>query len=135
MANQTSGNKHLGSTNTDVMMAFKSMIMNELNVAELCQVERQDSVDEYRYRCKMINNSNTIFEAIRVKNLKINVGDIVIVVFCNSDFRTNLKRKEKNQQFQNENNIYKHSLNYGIIVGCLGKDDPIKDEEGDDTNE
>ena len=76
-----------------------------------------------------------MFEAIRVKNLKIDVGDIVIVVFCNSDFRTNLKRKEKNQQFQNENNVYKHSMNYGIIVGCLGKDDPIEDEEGDDTNE
>ena len=53
-----------------------------------------------------------------IEGLTLHVNDTVVVVFCDTDFRINLKKIKSHMVIsETENNL--HSMSYGIIIGKI----------------
>ena len=98
-----------------VLIALKNNIMVDCNVCELAKVE---SISSDTYNCKIFSTNGTI-QAKALKDLEISVDDIVLVIFTNTDYRTNLTRAKNNQATEVINSEKMHNKSYGIIIGIL----------------
>lgn len=96
-----------------VLLALKENIMRDLNVAEICRVQ---SITQGNYFCESLADS-TVINAMSLANVNASVGDIVLVVFCNRDFRANLKMINYRTDFVETENNQRHSNAFGVIVG------------------
>lgn len=99
-----------------VLLTLKENIMFNLNVAEVMVVER---IDEDKVICHDINNDTHTWTCFKLKGLEVNEDDLVVVIFTNTDFRTNLKKVQNDSQTQNGNPECLHSKDCGIIIGIL----------------
>lgn len=99
-----------------LLLALKNNIMRATNVAELAIVEK---VSDKEIICSMLNDSNKKITCVKFKDLMIAKNDIVLVIFTNTDFRTNLKRVKNNQSAQTIEEKDLHSKSYGVIAGII----------------
>lgn len=105
-----------------VLLTFKSHLMKTLKVADIFivkSVKTEKNVDIYE--CKALNNENTIINCFALSSLtdSIDKGSVVLVLFTDSDFRTNYKRLKNSQQTQTSESILLHDFSYGVIIGLL----------------
>lgn len=118
--NQT-GNKNVSSDFTRVMMSVKSNIMRDLHVADICKVTsiKNDAYGITTYMCTSIEDGSRTIQAFSVSNITVNVGNAVLVLFCDDDIRANYRRVKSSQATFNKETTNKHSTEYGIIVGII----------------
>ena len=90
--------------------------MKDLNVAEVGQVTE---IKGDNYTITSLNNPSIKLKCLKLKNLQINLKDIVLVLFTNSDFRLNLNKIKNNQVTQKIEDENLHSKNFGIIIGSI----------------
>lgn len=112
-----SGNDFSWEDELSSLLELKKVIMKNLNVAEVCKVEK---VNENEIKCKLLNSDNVII-CDKLKDLVINKDDIVLVVFTDTDFRLNLKKEKLGKVTQIIENDFNHDLSYGIIIGIIYK--------------
>lgn len=121
MANIT-GNSIKTSDFMRVLLTLKDNIMNANNVAEICQV---DSINNDEIVSFCINDSSKKIICTKLQNLDIQVNDIVLVIFTNTDFRKNLTKLKKGYQIQNIQKSELHSLSYGVVIGLIYRKENI----------
>lgn len=108
----------------DVCLAIIEASKKSISVAEVCVVKQ---IQNDSYKCEFLNNSALNIDCIKLQDLEVLEGDIVLVLFTDTDFRSNLKRKLKNGTLL-EVTESNHSKNYGIIIGII-KGDRNNDSE------
>ncbi len=96
-----------------VLLALKENIMKDINVAEVCRVQ---SIVKNNYLCESLADS-TLVNAICMSGVTANVGDFVVIVFCNRDFRANLSIASFSRAFRETDNNQRHSNAFGVIIG------------------
>lgn len=114
------GNKNSTSAFLEVLMALKENINKDLNVAEIGRVV---NINEDKIKVQLLNNSDQRLICYKLKGLVLDVNDYVLIVFTNSDFRSNLNKIKNNKLPQNIENEQWHSTNYGIIIGVIYKEE------------
>ena len=112
----SSGNNTISSDFLRVLMALKKNTMKDNNVAEVAKIS---SISSGKITCTLLSNSKTFIYCEALKDLDVQVNDVVLIIFTNTDFRQNLNRIKNNQQPIDNSNEILHSLNYGIIVGIV----------------
>ena len=115
------GNETTSSDFLRVLLTLKANVMKDTHVANICKVisTKSDMDGLTSYMCTSINNSNISFQAYALSNIAINIGDYVLVLFCDDDFRANYRRAKRGQALQNSEAEQKHSTSYGIIIGTI----------------
>ena len=115
------GNETTSSDFLRVLLALKANVMKDTHVADICKVisTKSDMDGLTSYMCTSIDNSNISFQTYALSNIAINIGDYVLVLFCDDDFRANYRRAKRGQALQNTNTEQKHSMSYGIIIGTI----------------
>lgn len=108
-------NKNVTSDFLRVLLALKDNIFNDLNVADVCTVE---SINEDSVLCRTLSDQ-LLVSAITLKDLEIQTGDIVLVIFCNTDFRMKLQKIKAAQNYTSTSEEVLHSKSYGVIVGIV----------------
>lgn len=98
-----------------VLKALKENIMRDLNVAKICKVTR---IDNNNFFCESIADG-TVVNARVLQGLTINISDIVLILFCDNDFRANLDLSSYTTIFKKTNNTEKHSNAFGVIIGKI----------------
>lgn len=111
-----SGNKTVDSAFLDVLMALKGNIMRDCNVAEIGEINR---IDGDVYDVISINNESVKYKCIALQGLSLNMHDIVLVVFTNTNYKLNLNRIGNNQLTQNIESNELHSVNNGVVIGII----------------
>jgi len=96
-----------------VLLALKENIMKDLNVAEVCRVQ---NIVRTNYFCESLADG-TVVNAICMSGVTVNVGDFVVIVFCNRDFRANLSIASYATSFKETDNNQRHSNAFGVIIG------------------
>ena len=110
------GNNFVSSDFLRVLKALKENILIEINVADICQVTAINGVEEYIW--KSITDESMI-TALTLEGETINVGDLVVVIFINGDFRTNLKRLKAGLVSQAIESNQRHSKAFGVIIKVI----------------
>lgn len=111
------GNKFVSADFLRVLKALKENILLEINVADVFQVVSVSEQNEYL--CKSITDGATISAISLDINDIIQVGDFVLVVFTNTDFRVNLRRIKSGLTPLEYESIEKHSKAFGVIVKII----------------
>lgn len=107
------GNKNLNNGFLDVLMALKKNTMKNTRVAEIGIVE-----DSTNLKCSLLNNSSTYIQCTKLSSVTVNKGDVVLILFTDTDFRNNLKRINDNLKPLEVTEV-NHSINYGVIIGII----------------
>lgn len=110
------GNKSLENDLLQVFLVAEKKTMKDLNVAEVAIVNK---IDNNKYRCTLINNSKTVLDCYCMDGVNVQEKDVVVVLFTNTDFRTNFKRLLSEAEVQNIESKEYHSKNFAIIIGKL----------------
>lgn len=115
------GNETTSSDFLRVLLALKANVMKDTHVADICKVTstKSDIDGLTSYMCMSIDNSNISFQTYALSNIEINIGDYVLVLFCDNDFRANYRRAKRGQALQNSETTQKHATSYGIIIGTI----------------
>ena len=116
MSDKITGNQNVSSDFLRVLMALKSNVMKDTNVAEIAIVS-QINGDEIS--CNLLNDNNIKVVCVSLHGISINEGDVVLIIFTNTDFRTNLKRYKQSQATYKIEADTLHSKNYGVIIGKI----------------
>ena len=118
---QYTGNKVSKHTLVDALLKAKTSAMQNTHVAEVCKVVeiRSDSI-----KCEVLNTGLILFCAT-LQGLTVQVEDIVLVIFTDTDFRVNLARVKQGQQVSALTSETLHSSNYGIVVGLIFKKEEV----------
>lgn len=96
-----------------VLLALKENIMRDLNVAEVCRIQ---NIEGSNYFCESLADQ-TVVNAMSLANVNAAIGDYVLIVFCNRDFRANLKMASYRTDFPETENNQRHSNAFGVIIG------------------
>ena len=115
MAGNYKGNEVNSKDFLEILFALKNNIMKDLNVCEVAQIE---SISSEIYKCKILSTDEVI-TAIPLQNLQIAQNDVVVILFSNTDFRTNLKRIQHDNTAITDNTLNLHNKSFGIIMGIL----------------
>ena len=115
MINSGTGNKVTNDDFLQVLLALKENIMKATGVAEVCQAV---NVSDGVYSCKTIS-SGTNVECYPLQGLEVNIDDVVVVLFTDTDFRANLKRIKNGKETQAVKEGTLHAKDCGIIIGIL----------------
>lgn len=115
MAGNYKGNEVNSKDFLEILFALKNNIMKDLNVCEVAQIE---SISNDIYRCKILSTDEVI-TAIPLQNLTISQNDVVVILFSNTDFRTNLKRIQNDNVAITNDTLNLHNKSFGIIIGIL----------------
>lgn len=115
MAGNYKGNEVNSKDFLEILFALKNNIMKDLNVCEVAQIE---SISSGIYKCKILSTDEVI-TAIPLQNLQIAQNDVVVILFSNTDFRTNLKRIQNDNAGITDNTLNLHNKSFGIIIGIL----------------
>lgn len=109
-----SGNKNATGDFRRVAQSIENKSQRNTHCVEVARII---SVTNNEYQCETLAQQFKFIAAI-VQGLSVTVGDIVVVVFADTDFRINLK-KVKNYMAISETENGLHSMSYGIIIGKL----------------
>lgn len=115
MAGNYKGNEVNSKDFLEILFALKNNIMKDLNVCEVAQIE---SISNEIYKCKILSTDEVI-TAIPLQNLQIAQNDVVVILFSNTDFRTNLKRIQNDNTAITDDTLNLHNKSFGIIIGIL----------------
>lgn len=115
MAGNYKGNEVNSKDFLEILFALKNNIMKDLNVCEVAQIE---SISSGIYKCKILSTDEVI-TTIPLQNLQIAQNDVVVILFSNTDFRTNLKRIQNNNIGITDDTLNLHNKSFGIIIGIL----------------
>lgn len=115
MAGNYKGNEVNSKDFLEILFALKNNIMKDLNVCEVAQIE---SISSGIYKCKILSTDEVI-TAIPLQNLQIVQNDVVVILFSNTDFRTNLKRIQNDNTAITDDTLNLHNKSFGIIIGIL----------------
>lgn len=115
MAGNYKGNEVNSKDFLEILFALKNNIMKDLNVCEVAQIE---SISNGIYKCKILSTDEVI-TAIPLQNLQIAQNDVVVILFSNTDFRTNLKRIQNDNTAITDDTLNLHNKSFGIIIGIL----------------
>lgn len=115
MAGNYKGNEVNSKDFLEILFALKNNIMKDLNVCEVAQIE---SISNEIYKCKILSTDEVI-TAIPLQNLQIAQNDVVVILFSNTDFRTNLKRIQNDNAGITDDTLNLHNKSFGIIMGIL----------------
>ena len=115
MAGNYKGNEVNSKDFLEILFALKNNIMKDLNVCEVAQIE---SISDEIYKCKILSTDEVI-TAIPLQNLTISQNDVVVILFSNTDFRTNLKRIQNDNAAITDDTLNLHNKSFGIIMGIL----------------
>ena len=115
MAGNYKGNEVNSKDFLEILFALKNNIMKDLNVCEVAQIE---SISSGIYKCKILSTDEVI-TAIPLQNLTISQNDVVVILFSNTDFRTNLKRIQNDNAAITDDTLNLHNKSFGIIMGIL----------------
>lgn len=115
MAGNYKGNEVNSKDFLEILFALKNNIMKDLNVCEVAQIE---SISNDIYKCKILSTDEVI-TAIPLQNLQIVQNDVVVILFSNTDFRTNLKRIQNDNVAITDDTLNLHNKSFGIIIGIL----------------
>ena len=115
MAGNYKGNEVNSKDFLEILFALKNNIMKDLNVCEVAQIE---SISDKIYKCKILSTDEVI-TAIPLQNLQIAQNDVVVILFSNTDFRTNLKRIQHDNDGITDDTLNLHNKSFGIIMGIL----------------
>ena len=115
MAGNYKGNEVNSKDFLEILFALKNNIMKDLNVCEVAQIE---SISDEIYKCKILS-TDEIITAIPLQNLQIVQNDVVVILFSNTDFRTNLKRIQNDNAAITDDTLNLHNKSFGIIMGIL----------------
>ena len=113
--NEYTGNKTSKHTLVDVALITKQSTMKDTNVAEICKVL---DINDKGIKVSSINFEEQLY-CIALQNLDVQINDIVLVVYTNTDYRINLSRIKAGQSLQTLNNNTLHSKNFGVIIGLI----------------
>ena len=111
------GNEVYSSDFLKVLMALKTNIKKDLKVAEVARVVQ---INGEAFNCQLLSDSSTV-SCAKLQNLEISTSDIVLILFTDTDFRSNLKRAKMNNVTQNVESEL-HTKNYGVIIGIIYKE-------------
>lgn len=98
-----------------VLMALKENINRDLHVADLAKV---NSVDGDNVQCQALN-SDAIINCVKFFDLTVYSGDIVLVIYCDTDFHSNLSKYKFNAQSSIIEAKEFHSMSNGVVVGVV----------------
>lgn len=115
MAGNYKGNEVNSKDFLEILFALKNNIMKDLNVCEVAQIE--NIANDYCV-CKILS-TDEIITAIPLQNLELAVNDVVVLLFSNSDFRTNLTRIKNGNTSITNDITNTHTKSFGIIIGIL----------------
>ena len=115
MAGNYKGNEVNSKDFLEILFALKNNIMKDLNVCEVAQIE---SISNGIYKCKILS-TDEIITAVPLQNLQIAQNDVVVILFSNTDFRTNLKRIQQDNIGITNDTLNLHNKSFGIIMGIL----------------
>ena len=115
MVGNYKGNEVNSKDFLEILFALKNNIMKDLNVCEVAQIE---SISSEIYKCKILSTDEVI-TAIPLQNLTISQNDVVVILFSNTDFRTNLKRIQNDNDGITDDTLNLHNKSFGIIMGIL----------------
>lgn len=99
-----------------VLLTLKDNIMRSLNVADVGIVSKIEGDDYY---CTMLNDPSVNIVCAKDFNLEVQQNDTVLIVFTNSNFKSNLQRIKNDLEPQKIPNTIYHSCNYGIITNLI----------------
>lgn len=111
--NELTGNQTDNPDFLKVLLTLKANIMKDLNVCEICKVI---DISKDNYIVNPINNTKEKLYCKTVTDSTINKGDLVLVIFTNSDYRLNLKKIKAGEKPQEVDQTDLHSRNYGVII-------------------
>lgn len=111
--NELTGNKTDNPDFLKVLLTLKANIMKDLNVCEICKVV---DISKDSYVVNPINNTKEKLYCKTITNSTLNKGDLVLVIFTNSDYRLNLKKIKAGEKPQEVAQTDLHSRNYGVII-------------------
>ena len=113
-----SGNQNNTNDFLEILLALKRNINKNLNVADVAQIINING----KISCKLLSTNETI-ECIALQNLSLEKGDVVLILYCDTEFQTNLMRIKNNSiTKENTSKIY-HSKSYGIIIGLIYREE------------
>ena len=87
MEDEFKGNKNSTSAFLEVLMALKENINKDLNVAEIGKII---NINQDQIKVQLLNNNQQKLICYKLKDLELELNDYVLIVFTNSDFRSNL---------------------------------------------
>lgn len=112
--------KKLPQQLTDLLLKIKKVTQESISVAEFAQVvEIDNSRSVGTYKCELICNSNVVVRCECIEGISIGVGSRVLIVFCDSDFRSALQRIRNDNSAPISKSTELHSSSYGCIVGKI----------------
>lgn len=109
-------NKTFSSDFLRVLLALKDNVMKDTHANDMAIVTQANGSN---YICKLMSNENVVFSCIASMNLDVATNDVVLVTFCDTDFRPNLKRYVQGQTLQNNDSTTLHSRAYGVITNIV----------------
>lgn len=115
--NNYTGNLIESTTLTDSLLSLKNNIFSTLNVAEVCKVTNANN-QQGLVTVEVLRDSN-IIECYTIENVHVRNNDLVLVLFTNTDCRTNIKRVQSGQSPQQSNEMEYHLRSYGVIIGRI----------------
>ena len=98
-----------------VLMALKENINYDLHVADVAKIIQ---VDGDNIRCQVLN-TDAVVNCIKLKDLTLYAGDLVLVLYCDTDFHANISRYKLNGQTSIINSKEFHSLSNGVVIGII----------------
>lgn len=110
------GNDTQNSSFLDVCFALKNNVFRTLNVADVCVVRE---INEESLRCEYITDSNTNIVCVSLQDLDVKVGDVVLVIFTNNDFRASLNAFKAGQTSTDSKTTMLHERAYGVVIGII----------------
>lgn len=108
-----SGNKVVSSDFLKVLLALKENIMKDIHCSELGIVK---SISQNECVCSLLSDENKKVNVFKMPSLRVNVGDVVQIIFNDSNFRSNLQKYNDQKALQIVSSD-RHSINYGVILG------------------
>lgn len=112
------GNQVISGDFLRVLEALKGNINRNLNVAELAIIKTKN--DDGTYSCSLLNHPDTLINCYSLPDDNFEIETLVVILFINSDFRTNIKTYLSGKITKEVEDKILHSKDYGIILSKNG---------------
>lgn len=98
-----------------VLLALKSNILKDTNVADVCKVMQKNS--DGSWSCQSLNDSSMV-AAQNIVDLDLAVGDFVCVLYIDQPYRSNLLKAISRQPTKSLTEE-RHSKSAGLIIAVV----------------
>ena len=109
-------NKTFGSDFLQVLLALKDNTMKDIHANDIAIVTQ---VNGSNYICTLMSDENVVFSCVASMGLDVATNDVVLVSFCDTEFRSNLKRFKQGQTLQVNDSTTLHSRAFGVITNII----------------